>query len=358
MRIRLLLMLLCLLAASGCKEKLSLPDEVARVNGAPIFFTDLEARRVTFTATTSEEAEPEELSQVQWQYRRALQQLIGEQLVAQQMKKKKLTLPEGAVEQYEAKVRRDYASMDFEAALVEQGVTLDAWRRNVHRMLLVEKFFHDVLRPSITITPEEVEAYYAAHKNDFSFAEQWHFLQISSPDKAAVDAAKNALLASKNATAVQQRFSVAIRDIRMAKDRLPADVGTALTPLGPWQASPARLREGDFTSFVLMEKSPSVVLDLMTTYNRVEQVLEEGKLQKTFADWVNDRMRKADIFIHPALLAGAAPSGNATRPPGAVNSTGGGTLPNGSRMGSNATSSSVRGFGPLHNGGKKLMTSL
>ena len=322
MRIRLFLIAFFLLASFGCKEKVSLPNEVARVNGDPIFFADLEARRVTFTASAAVAPEPEDLPQVQWQYRRVLQQLIGEQLVTQHMKKKKIRLPEGAVEHYEAMVRKDYTTMDFETALLEQGITLDAWRRNVHSMLLVEQFFHEVLRPSITITPEEVESYYAAHKNDFSFAEQWHFLQISSPDKTVVDAAKTALLAAKNATAVQQRFSVSIRDIRMAKDRLPAEVGAALTPLLPWQASPARMREGDFTSFVLVEKNPSVVLDLMTTYDRVEQVLEEEKLQKTFADWVNTRLQKSDIFIHPVLLEPAAPrpgGNNGTRAPDAAN---------------------------------------
>ena len=75
MRIRLFLIVFFLLAAFGCKEKVSLPNEVARVNGDPIFFADLEARRVTFTASISVAAEPEDLPQVQWQYRRALQQL-------------------------------------------------------------------------------------------------------------------------------------------------------------------------------------------------------------------------------------------------------------------------------------------
>ena len=294
----LLLAILC----TGCKENKVMPTEVARVNGEWILFADLEDRRTTLTGYFADSLDTVNVPLAHWQYRRALQQMIVETLVAQYMSTKKILLPEDAVSNFEKVVRQDYGQQDFDMVILEQGISLEQWRSRVRSMLLVDLFKAEVLRPQIRISAEEVEAYYNANKEDFIFSEQWRFLQVSSLSKDVVELASKELMQSKNPISVKGKFNVSIREINIEKERLPEGLLGVMEKLVPWQASSVQIDNNEYMSFILLEKQAPVTLDLIATYDRVEQMLAEGKMEEVFATWVSEVVKKSDIFIHPYLL--------------------------------------------------------
>jgi hypothetical protein len=174
---------------------------------------------------------------------------------------------------------------------------------------MVRKFLLQVLRPEISITPEEVQQYFTGHSADFLVPEQWHFIQITGPDKKIVEKARNSIMASKGATEVQKEFLVSIHDIHMGIDRLPDDLSKELAPLGLWKSSPVKAVDDGFRTFVLIEKTPAAMLEAAEIAKRVEQALAEEKMRAQYAAWIKKRIKGADIRLAPMLLAEKLPAG-------------------------------------------------
>lgn len=315
------LLLLLLLLIVSCADSKGLPGEIATVNGQGIFLPEAEYRRIRLFGGPSSIAEslPEETLREQYAY--VVRQMIEELVVCQFMQSKGIPLEEGTLEAEEQRIRDDYPPGGFEEMLLEQGVSPDIWRENLRRQLIVRQFIAQVIRPEIPLSPSQVQDYYSTHSAEFVIPEQWHFIQIAGPDRKEVEKARTELLNSRNATAVQKTFAVSMHDIRMGADRLPEGVLKELGGLSSWKALTVKSYENEYRSFVLLEKTPPGVLDVASTYSRVEQVLIEGQIQHAYTAWLKKHVARADIRIASILLSSLVMPGDESAEPPHANGT-------------------------------------
>lgn len=289
------------LLLSSCLDSPILPGTVARVNGRDIYFTDLEERRASLFAGSSELEEAPDDATLASQYRYALSRLIEEELVCQYMGEQELELEEGALETEERRIRADYPEGAFEQMMLERGVSLERWRAGTARRLLVDRFLSQVLRPEISISPDEVQAYYKEHSEEFSISEQWHFLYVHAENRKEAEQALARLGKGEDAEGVQKDLIVTIRDVQMGMDLLPEQIETALRPLKPGQASKVAGSDKDFWAVRLMEVLPATVLDAAEISKRVELALSEEKMRGVYEAWMTGRLEAAEIRIVPVL---------------------------------------------------------
>ena len=295
------LILVCVFSITACREQNTMTGAAATVDGQTITFRDLEARRSVLFSGRSPRSVSFDDTELRRQYRYILGQMIEELLICQYMENNGLTLEEGQLAAEEKRIRNDYPPGAFEAMLLELAVDEDRWREGIYRRLMVEQFIAHVLRPEISISAEEVQAYYREHSAEFVIPEQWHFLQLAGNDKSEVEKAAKRLVAGKNAALVQKEFLVTIHDIKMGADMLPQDLLDDLSPLQPWQSSPVRSVDDGFRVFVFVEKTPSAMLDAAEMSKRVEQALAEEKARSVYEKWIQKHLRKADIRLAPPL---------------------------------------------------------
>ena len=310
------LTLVCLLFVAGCTPAPKL-GVVATVNGESISFEELEARRASLFPLSLEGVSNAPRAVLLQQYQYALQGLIQEQLILHEMAQKKIALPEGALEARETLIKGDYPSGAFEQMLLEEGIAYPAWRKALRAQLMVEHFLGTVIRAQISLSPAEVEEYYQAHRVDFVQPEQWHFMQFTGAEKNGVQKATQSFMQTANATAVQKNYAVVVRDIRMAKDKLPEDVTKELATAAEGKATAVKKNADTFRAFILVEKTPERALNPADIYSRVEQVLVESKQKTVLDEWLTKRIKKGSIFVHPLLgLASSAAQGQGdTLPP-------------------------------------------
>ncbi len=295
------LILLLALTLLACKERDVPAGVVAEVNGESVSFRDLEAARsVLFAGRSSETADFDDIA-LQRQYRYVLGRIIEELLICQYMRGNQKDLDLGQLEAEEKRIREDYPPGGFEAMLLELAIDEGRWRGGLYRRLMVEQFIMQELRPEISISADEVELYYKRHSADFVIPEQWHFMQIVGTDGNEVKKAGDSLVSGKNAALAQKDHLVTIYDINMGADMLPKELLDDLSALRPWQASAVRNADDGFRQFVLVEKTPSSVLDAAETSKRVEQALADEKVRAVYAEWMQKRLRKAEVRIAPAL---------------------------------------------------------
>lgn len=329
-----LLPFLLLLPLWGCLET-SQPygDEVAFVNGQSITFREMETRRARLFSGLSAQVKTLDDEALRRQYLYVVNQIIEEMVICQYMEKKGFNLEPGEVEAEEERIRRDYPDGAFEQMLLEEDINLDTWRDELHRGLMVRKYINAILWPEVIPSPEEMLLYYNEHKAEFIIPEQWHFIQISGVDKKEVEAARDALLSSKDAETVQKRFMVTIHDIQTASEMLPEDFRRQLAKLTPWSKSPVSAHEKEFRTWILLEKIPQAPLDAASITARVERILSEDKLAQAYTQAVDKLVSKAKVRIADSLLYSAAERAEKNSPP--ARSGGNATLPD--APGGNAT---------------------
>lgn len=309
---RTVLVALCFtvtLFLASCLDSPVLPGTVARVNGRDIFFNDLETRRILLFAGAGEQCGRPDDAALASQYRHVLGRMIEETLICQTMQEQGAGLEEGAVEAEEKRIRDDYPEGAFEQMLLERGVGLERWRADIARRLLVERFVSQVLRPEISITADEVQAYYSGHSGEFVIPEQWHFLHVSAENRKEAERALARLAAGEDAETVQKEQLVTIHDVRMGMELLPENITAVLRPLRPGQASKVAGEGKELWAVRLIEVIPASVLDAAEISKRVELALSEDKMRGVYEDWLKKRLAESEIRIAPALGNPADPAG-------------------------------------------------
>ena len=66
----------------------------------------------------------------------------------------------------------------FEQALLASGLTLDQFRSNLSRTLLVQKLMGEEVHPRITLEEEDLRRYYQNHSEDFQEPERLHLEEV------------------------------------------------------------------------------------------------------------------------------------------------------------------------------------
>ena len=154
---------------------------LVKVNGDIITKTDLERRQIAALRDRVKERIDAESLKNDAELRKALVEITGdilvntidEMLMIQLGKEKGYALRDEQFKEWLSKLRKDQNLEDeakFQAALKQEGYTIDDLRKNVERSFLVSRVQQDEIGAKLSITEEEARQYYLAHKDDFAEA--------------------------------------------------------------------------------------------------------------------------------------------------------------------------------------------
>lgn len=310
---RFLFYCLCLISGMGWLFPGCAPVEdeqgvVARVNGEAIFLAQLEAKHDLkhLAATVNSSASLERLRS---EYGAALSDLVINVLISQYLARRGLEVSDQEVEAMEESVRADYPEDAFEQMLVEEYIDLELWRQQLRATLGLEKIFVKVLRPQISIEYQEIDEYYKEHIVDFYLPARVRFFFIQGPDPESV--ARVAQLSGEldDPEELGKRFDrVDVHEYTLHEDNIPKDWRALAHGLAPGQASKISEQNGrGYQSLVLMERTPSRIVDLPQAYPLIERILVERKLQEAFDAWLTGELHNVRIEVNADLLRGHVP---------------------------------------------------
>jgi hypothetical protein len=298
----LLLSLLLLPMMEGCASREDEPGVVARVNGRPIFLRQLEARYDLNQLGVAGELSPS-VTRLRLDYGQLLGDLIVQELIAQELESRQLTITEEEVKAAEDEVRLDYPPGAFEQVLIEEYIDLDQWRSQLRARLALERFTNAVLRPRIQITSDEARTYYNEHVDDFYLPPRVEFFVFRAASRADLEEAIQ-LYSSGGSTASFTGVlpQVQAHRLKMREDRLPPTWHTALKDLQEGSASAVFTDPSGFQVFIPLERTPGRALDPSSAYPLVERILVEKKMNETFEEWVQASLSKARIQVSIHLI--------------------------------------------------------
>lgn len=162
---------LCLAVSTAARAEV-LDRIVAVVNEEPITQREVDELTMPFFASP-EQTGPLSSQEVADAREAALRQLIDERLVVQAARQAKITVSEEDVEKRFRDVQGRFGTPEaFERDLAQQGLTRQDLLRRFREQLMARRLIDQQVRSKVTISPAEVERYYAAHIADFSSPEE------------------------------------------------------------------------------------------------------------------------------------------------------------------------------------------
>lgn len=203
----------------GCRQAAT-AGVVAKINGKPISQADLDkAYSAQLQNNPQEQPSAEQSKSLKLN---VAHQLIVEEIVEQRAAKLGLTATDAEVDAKLQDMKAPYTEEQFNARLKASNHTLEDVRHDLRRSLTIDKLLNKEINSKITVTDNDVNAYYNAHKAEFNLIEnQFHMGQIIV---TAAPAPSSGNLQNSKATSGPE----ALKKIQALKNRLDAgeDFGT------------------------------------------------------------------------------------------------------------------------------------
>ena len=247
----------------------------------------------------------------------ALNRLIEDKILAQEVKRQKIKVSDEAVERYIDRVKKSNNISDemFAAQLRRRGITPQEYREQLRKDMLKHRLVRDQVRSQVVISDEQVNDYYKKHGGQYQNMKQVRlralFIKVPEDAKpAAEDALKQkaeklraqalekgdfAKLAEEYSEGPGAQNGGELGPLAMS-DLLPA-MRSALTELKPGQISSVLKVPGSFVFMQLLESSGESGLPLQQVQEQIRSKLEKEAAEKKFNDWLKELRGKTYVRI-------------------------------------------------------------
>ncbi|MDE6734780.1 MAG: SurA N-terminal domain-containing protein [Desulfovibrio sp.] len=306
-----LIALLCILCCGSfegaCAAQLN--KVAAVVNGQVITMFDLQKEALPELARARlNPNDPAQAKAVDAVFRKVLDLMIMDILIAQEAKRLKVTVSEAEVdnELKRMMLARKLTKEQFEAQLKQQKIPLAGIRANIEKSLLRQKVMGMEVGRRVVVTPDEIKAYYEAHKDtmfDRNGLRMGLLVYHPKANPAAVAAQiKAGKLSFEEAAA---KYSIAPN-----KDK-GGDMGPVeWDRLNPeWEGRLSQMKPGDVTELFEVQGHKAQVhlfrpgggaetpLTLEQATPQIDAILRQPKAKGRFEDYSRQLREKAVIDI-------------------------------------------------------------
>ncbi len=287
---------------------------VAEVNGAAISSFDVRREmNLMYQQAVTQGYMPDQ-SELDVYWNQALQSLIGRELLMQDADSKNYKADPVEVDSYINALTMNYGGSEgLEAALDQQGMTLEKLRNDTMRYQVISEFVEKELRPGVVVTMEEAEKYYSENKEYFNTEETVtasHIL-LTVPEDA--DEEQRSEIYEK-ISGIRERITAgeSFEDLaREFSDCPSAERGGDLGEFGhgmmvppfdkaAFELEPGELSEPVLTQFgyhliKLTEKNVSQTIQFSECNNQIIDYLTDVKIEEEVNRLVAELWEKAEI---------------------------------------------------------------
>lgn len=286
----------------------------AIVNGTPITLYQIEQR-----ANILEQKYPD----VKDVKKMSLNDLIDDVIISDELKAMGASISEGEVDNaIEQMVEANGVSLDsLKSDLTNKGISFSAYKDEVKSELAKTKLVNFKFRSEITITDDDLQRYYLAHKNEFSQVKQAnisHILIQVPMDSAKEKQAKLQKLADSILKKIKSGETFTDAALKYSDDRYTKNIGGYLGYVDEGSLYPVlnsaifRAKPGQIIGPI---KTPvgyeiilingfrsSQLLPLKDVKDRIRNDIYNAKLDATLKNWLLTKKEKTIITIYNEIL--------------------------------------------------------
>lgn len=186
---------LILLCATGAHAEEVVYDQIlVKINDGIITQYDLEEKMKPIYAQIGDrQLSQQEKKQLEELRRQTLERLVNETLLAQEIAKYDINVPDNVIDKEIAKIKeeRGMTDEDFQAQLEQDGLTMEEFRSKLKSMVEKQELLGVMVHSKVVVTDTEIQEDYEANRDDYLLEKMIDLAIILLPsDVAALEVKK------------------------------------------------------------------------------------------------------------------------------------------------------------------------
>lgn len=234
-------------------------------------------------------------------------QLIEEELIVQQAKAIGISVTDEEVQAEMQAITRDYADESFKEAILERYGTIDIWKDEIRKKLIINKTLDAHLSERVKVNEDDAKKYYNEHAKEYDLPEQVRarMIVVNSEDEAreirkGLTGANFAEVAQARSLSPDARFGGDLG--YFAKGEMPKEFEDVVFKLHPGEISPVVKTEYGYHIFLLEDVKKQGKLNYSEVKPKIIQKLSQGKSAELTAKWIEKLKSETKIEVREDLL--------------------------------------------------------
>ena len=308
---KILVLLLAIMLTAACGVQAAQLNKVAAVvNGQVITMFDLQKNALLDIIRSGLNPEnPANAKQVDTVFRKVLDLMIMDILIAQEAKRLKVSVSPSEIDNEIAKLMqgRNMTKQQFEEQLTRQKSSVAELRGNIEKTLLRQKIMSMEVGRKVVVTPEEIKAYYEAHKSTMYDRSGLHMgVLVYSPKVNGAAIAAQIRSGALTFEEAALKYSIAPNKEKggdmgpVEWDRLNPEWEGRLTKMKPGDVTEPFDLQGHKAQVHLFRPGGSSELKILTLEEakpQIDAILRQPKAMERFDDYTGQLRKKAVIDI-------------------------------------------------------------
>ncbi|MBI4949926.1 MAG: peptidyl-prolyl cis-trans isomerase [Deltaproteobacteria bacterium] len=275
---------------------------VVKVNDAVITYTQYRDALKRLIPSDRNYA-PEEITELK---KDLVNELVEEELILYEARRLRLKVSEEEVSAEEEVLRKDYGDETFRETIRERYGSIDKWKEEIRRKLLIQKMMERVTSGG-RVTDEAALKYYKEHIRDYyrppevrarmivvgSYNEARKIRKRLTPANFAV-VAEEASLGPENKAGGDLGF--------FARGEMPKEFEAVVFRLGPGEISPVVKTDYGYHIFLVEAKRKAAKEDFALVKKKIIEHIRADEADRVFSEWIREQKKISKIEIRRELL--------------------------------------------------------
>jgi len=229
----------------------------------------------------------------------ALDLLISEKVLELELEKQNIVVSEEDVQKESNEIIDQYGGQEeFDAALISYGYTLDNFKKDIESNLKMKK----LLEPEITITEEEMKAYFDENKETFDVKEQVKASHILVDSEETAQEVRNKLLVAEDFAEMAKEYSTDTSNSELggelgffSRGDMVAEFENAAFALEIGKISEPIKTEYGYHIIKVEEKKAAKAATYEESKAEIKEILFNEKLPTAYDTWLQDKYEEYAI---------------------------------------------------------------
>lgn len=295
------------LMLSSCKAAGNADRILARVNGEPIYMSEL-SLELKFELSKYDPRIAGDTKKVEEIKRALLESMIKDRILYVAAKNAGITMTDDELTNEYVRYKSRYNEAAFQKMLELKGIGYEHWKEERKRKAMADKLIQQQVVDKIDVTDDEIKRYYNKHRKEFSRGEEVRARQILVDDPQLAEQIRTKAEAGENFAALAGEYSIAPEGKRggdlgwFPRGVMPKEFDEACFPLPVGAISPVVQSEFGYHIFKVIERRGPGSVKLQDVKEKIVSRIKQEKIEDAFVKWYEPIRKKAKVDVNEEVF--------------------------------------------------------
>ena len=246
-----------------------------------------------------------------------LSRLIDQKIKDQEIKRFNITISEKEIDQTIERIKEAnfYTDEDLRAALANDGLTMEEYRKQINEEILRTKLVNLKIKSKIVITEDDIKSYYENHQDKYGGKKKYHLRNIimkvspfaDEKGKLEIKTKMDAILDKLNEGQSFETLAMTYSESFLAAeggdlglfglDELSLQLQDTIKEMKTGEFTPVLDTDQGYQIFFIQEIVNTPGKSLEEVSPKIEKILYNEILEKKFLSWLEDLRKQSVIKI-------------------------------------------------------------